>query len=137
MTKSQNIPVDPALVFFDSYLSSPNLDFVDYLLDKDGCREDWYTQASNPGARKEAAKRLDNLWSLAFDAPEVARAATTTITASSDPTADQDFFMDVIDPYDNMPTRGKVIGLQMTKKNTLGVRLASLSEQYPDLGRGL
>jgi hypothetical protein len=45
--------------------------------------------------------------------------------------------MDVIDPYDNMPTRGKVIGLYMTKKNTLGVRLASLSEQYPDLGRGL
>ncbi|KAL2020511.1 hypothetical protein VTK56DRAFT_8311 [Thermocarpiscus australiensis] len=75
--------------------------------------------------------------SLALDAPEVARTATTTNTASSDPTADQDFFMDVIDPYDYMPTRGKVIGLHMTKKDTFGVRLASLSKQYPDLGRGL
>jgi hypothetical protein len=131
MAKSQNIPVGPALVFFDSYLSSPNLDFVAYLLDKDGCREGWYGYASNPDARKRAAKRLNELWSLALDSPEVAR------TASSDPTTDQDFFMEVIDPYDGMPTMGKVIGLHMSKKDTLGVRLPSLSEQYPDLGRGL
>ncbi|KAK4034068.1 hypothetical protein C8A01DRAFT_39448 [Parachaetomium inaequale] len=133
VAKSQNMPVGPALVFFDSYLSSPNLDFVAYLLDKDGCRESWYAHSSNPNARKQAAKRLGNLWSLALDSPE----ATTTATASSDPTADQDFFMEVIDPYDGMPTRGKVIGLHMSKKDTLGVRLPSLSEQYPDLGRGL
>ncbi|KAM7210425.1 hypothetical protein V8F06_014198 [Rhypophila decipiens] len=45
--------------------------------------------------------------------------------------------MDVIDPFDNMPTKGKVIGIHMTKKNTLGVRFPSLSIKYPDLGRGL
>ncbi|KAL2255522.1 hypothetical protein VTK26DRAFT_3198 [Humicola hyalothermophila] len=133
VAKSQNIPVGPALVFFDSYLSSPKLDFVAYLLDKDGCREGWYGHASNPNARKQAAKRLDHLWSLALDSPE----AMATTTASSDPTAAQDFFMDVIDPYDGAPSRGKVIGIHMTKKNVLAVRLDSLSAQYPDLGRGL
>ena len=137
VAKSQNIPVGPALVFFDSYLSSPNLDFVAYLLDKDGCREGWYEHASNPDARKQAAKRLGNLWSLALDPSEVARTATTTTTTSSDPAADQDFLMDVIDPFDNMPIKGKVIGIHMTKKNTLGVRLPSLSTEHPHLGRGL
>jgi hypothetical protein len=45
--------------------------------------------------------------------------------------------MEVIDPYDNMPIKGKVIGLHMKKANTLGVRLPSLSKEYPSLGRGL
>ncbi|KAK4243040.1 hypothetical protein C7999DRAFT_36644 [Corynascus novoguineensis] len=117
VAKSQNIPIGPALVFFDSYLSSPELDFVAYLLDKDNYREGWH--ASSPGARKQAAKRLDNLWSLALDPTEVAGTATTTTTTSSNPTSDKDFFMNVIDPFDNVTTEGKVIGMHMTKKNTL------------------
>ncbi|KAL2137815.1 hypothetical protein VTI28DRAFT_8178 [Corynascus sepedonium] len=133
--KSQNIPIGSALVFFDSYLSSPELDFVTYLLDKDNYREGWH--ASSPDARKQAAKRLDNLWSLALDPTEVAGTATTTTTTSSDPTSDKDFFMNVIDPFDNVTTKGKVIGMHMTKKNTLAVRLPSLSTEYPGLGRGL
>ncbi|KAL2166219.1 hypothetical protein VTG60DRAFT_3107 [Thermothelomyces hinnuleus] len=134
LAKSRNIPVGSALVFFDSYLCGQDLDFVVYVLDKDR-REHWH--ASSPELRRRAAKRLDNLWSLALDPSQVAQAATTTTTTSSDPTSDQDFFMDVIDPFDNMPTKGKVIGIHMTKKNTLGVRLPSLSTEYPDLGRGL
>ncbi|KAL2166204.1 hypothetical protein VTG60DRAFT_3119 [Thermothelomyces hinnuleus] len=137
VAKSQNIPVGAALVFFDSYLSSPNLDFIAYLLDKDNSREGWYEHTSNPGDRKNAAKRLDSLWSLALDPTEVAGTATTTATTSSDPTSDQHFLMDVIDPFDDMPTKGKVIGIHMTKKNTLAVRLPSLSTEYPGLGRGL
>ncbi|KAK4237970.1 hypothetical protein C8A03DRAFT_34025 [Achaetomium macrosporum] len=137
VAKSQNIPVGSALVFFDSYLSSPNLDFVAYLLDKDNSREGWYEHAISPDTSKQAAKRLDNLWSLALDPTDVARTATTTTTISCDPTSDQHFLMDVIDPFDNMPAKGKVIGIHMTKKNTLGVRLPSLSTEYPDLGRGL
>ncbi|KAM7189003.1 hypothetical protein V8F33_010337, partial [Rhypophila sp. PSN 637] len=96
----------------------------------------WYERTSNPDAKKQAAKRLDNLWSLALDSSGAAQPSTTA-AATSDPTTCQDFFMDVIDPFDNMPTKGKVIGIHMTKKNTLGVRLPSLSIQYPDLGRGL
>lgn len=132
VAKSQRIPVGPALAFFDSYLSSPELDFVAYLLDKDGCREGWYGQANNPGARKQAAKRLDNLWQLALESAEMAQTSTTTTV-----TATEDFFMQVTDPYDNMPIDGKVLGVHMTKKNTLAVRLPSVSNEFPDLGRGL
>ncbi|KAK4096885.1 hypothetical protein N658DRAFT_562145 [Parathielavia hyrcaniae] len=63
----------------DSTSTTTSLDFVAYLLNKDGCRESWYAHASNPNARKQAAKRLGNLWSLALDSP----GATTTATASS------------------------------------------------------
>ncbi|KAM7182982.1 hypothetical protein V8F33_013892, partial [Rhypophila sp. PSN 637] len=136
VAKSQNIPVGSALVFFNSYLSSPDLDFVAYLLNNDNSREGWYERTSNPDAKKQAAKRLDNLWSLALDSSGVVQPSTTAAT-TSDPIIYQDFFMDVIDPFDNMPTKGKVIGIHMTKKSTLGVRLPSLSIEYPDLGRGL
>ncbi|KAM7184063.1 hypothetical protein V8F33_013213, partial [Rhypophila sp. PSN 637] len=106
VAKSQNIPVGSALVFFDSYLSSPDLDFVAYLLNNDNSREGWY----------EPAKRLDNLWSLALDSSGAAQPSTTAATTSNLITY-QDFFMDVIDPFDNMPTKGKVIGIHITKKN--------------------
>ncbi|KAM7187387.1 hypothetical protein V8F33_011285, partial [Rhypophila sp. PSN 637] len=129
VAKSQNIPVGSALVFFDSYLSSPDLDFVAYLLNNDNSREGWYGHTSNPNAKKQAAKRLDNLY-------EVAQTATTGATTCY-PIVSQDFFMDVIDPFDDMPTKGKAIGIHMTKKNTLGVRLPSLLIEHPDLGRGL
>jgi hypothetical protein len=45
--------------------------------------------------------------------------------------------MEVTDPYDNCPTQGKVVGINMRKANTLGVRLPSLSNEFPNLGRGL
>ncbi|KAJ4288329.1 hypothetical protein N0V88_007367 [Collariella sp. IMI 366227] len=134
LAKSQNIPVGSALVFFDFYLSCPDLDSVAYFLDKD-YRNRWHDDS--PDARTQAAKRLDNLWALALNSAEAARKATTTNTTSSSPTSEEDFFMDVIDPFDNMPTQGKVVGIHMTKKSTLGVRLPSLSAEYPNLGRGL
>ncbi|KAJ4288324.1 hypothetical protein N0V88_007362 [Collariella sp. IMI 366227] len=134
LAKSQNIPVGSALVFVDFYLSCPDLDFVAYFLDKD-YRNRWHN--NSPDARTRAAKRLDSLWSLALNPAEAAGMATSTNTTSSGPTSEEDFFKDVIDPFDNMPSKGKVIGIHMTKKSTLGVRLPSLSTEYPDLGRGV
>ncbi|KAH6838457.1 hypothetical protein B0I37DRAFT_358224 [Chaetomium sp. MPI-CAGE-AT-0009] len=72
-------------------------DYKDYV-EKDSCREGWYGYVSNLDARKQAAKYFDKLWSLTLGLPE----AAGTATASSDPTSTQDFFMDVINPYNGM-----------------------------------
>ncbi|KAJ9148831.1 hypothetical protein NKR19_g5837 [Coniochaeta hoffmannii] len=132
--RSANIHVAHAMVFFDSYLTADKFNAIDYLCDKDNAQTTWFEAAPNPKSRKQAAKRLSNLWDIALN--PTSAASQDAGSDGTTPADEAEFFMVITDPYDGEKTKARVIGKHMTKTKVLGVRADSLSNEYPDLGRG-